>query len=394
MHDVTATDRITRNVGKPRMERRYNYRIYPSKAQEEQIQRNFGCVRFVYNYFLAKRIEKYEAGEGIYSFYDSCKDLTELKRSEEYKWLREADAHSLQKALKNMDNAYSAFFRRVRDKTGAPGFPRFKDKKTARQSYTSQAQAGKNVIYFTDKEIRLPKLGLVKCSVSRQIPGRILSATVMQIPSGKYYVSVGFTGPDPEPLPQTGAVAGLHFGIRHLAVSSDGETHENHRFLEKSQKKISRLQKRMSRKPSGSANREKARIALAKSYERVINQRTDALQKLTKKVVQDYDLICIRNEPLGEMMKHRPFSYKLSDASWGEFARLLKYKCSWYGKKLVEIDPSYPSVQLCSSCGHKNAQLKKSSKPEWICPNCGTKQNRAINAAKNTLAEGLRREES
>ena len=372
------------------VEKRYNYRIYPNKEQEEQIQRNFGCVRFIYNYYLAKRIEKYESGEGMYRFYDACKDLTELKRTEGYEWLRKADAHSLQNAIKNMDNAYTAFFRRVREKNGAPGFPCFKSKKETRQSYTSQAQTGKNVIYFTDKEIRLPKLGLVKCSVSRQIQGRILSATVTQVPSGKYYVSICFTGPGAEQLPQTGKRVGLHFGVKTLAVSSDGRVYENHRFLEKSQKKISRLQKRMSRKPSDSTNREKARIALAKAHERVKNQRADAMQKLTTQLVREYDVICVRDDKLREMKRHRQYSYFLSDASWGEFIRLLKYKCEWYGKQLVEIDPSYPSVQLCSSCGHKNTEVAKKRLPIWTCPNCSAKHDRAKNAAKNTLAEGLR----
>jgi len=372
------------------MEKRFNYRIYPTAEQEAQIQKNFGCVRFVYNYFLNKRIEKYKAGEGIYGYYDACRDLTQLKKQDEYAWLREADSHSLQKAIKNMNYAYSEFFRRVREKSGAPGFPRFKSKRETRRSYTSQAQPGKEVIRLLDNKIKLPKLGLVDCSVSRPIEGRIVSASVIQVPSGKYFVSVCCTDVEPEPFTPTGKEIGLHFGIKTLAVSSDGQTFENNRYFERSQKKISRLRRRMSRKQKDSANREKARIQLAKAYERAKNQKTDMMQKLTTELVSEYDAICVRDEELTKMVRERAFAYYMSDASWGEFVSLLRYKCGWYGKTLIEVEASFPSVQLCSLCGHKNAELAQKALREWICPNCGAKHERAKNAAVNTLNEGLR----
>ena len=373
------------------MEKRYNFRIYPNGEQEAQIQKNFGCVRFVYNYFLNKRIEQYKAGGGIYSYYDASRDLTQLKKQEEYAWLKEADSHSLQNALKNMNYAFSEFFRRVREKSGAPGFPRYKTKRETRQSYTTQAQAGKEVISFEgNRKIRLPKIGLVDCRASRQIEGRILSASVSQAPSGKYFVSVCCTDIEPEPFPLTGEAVGLHFGIRTLAVTSDGENIENNRYLEKTQKKISRLQRSVSRKPKGSANREKARIALAKAYERVKDQRTDTLQKLTTQLVRDYDTICVRGEDLAKMVRARPYSYYLSDASWGELVRQLKYKCAWYGKTLIEVEPKFPSAQLCSSCGSRNAELANKPTQKWACAVCGATHERARNAAINTLNEGLR----
>ena len=373
------------------MEKRFKFRIYPNKEQEIQIQKNFGCVRFVYNYFLSKRIEKYEAGEGIYGYCDAGRDLTQLKKQEDYAWLREADSHSLQNALKSMDFAFSEFFRRLREKNAAPGFPRFKPKRAARQSYTTQAQKGKNVIYFEgNRKIRLPKLGLIDCRVSRAIEGRILSASVIQTPSGKYFVSVCCTEAQTRPYPKTGAVIGLHFGVKSLAVTSDDERIENNRYLQNAQKKISKLQRRMSRKPKGSANREKARIQLAKAYERVNNQKTDAMQKLTMRLVREYDTICVREEEVSKMIRQHPYSYYLSDASWGEFVRQLKYKCEWYGKSLVKVEPGFPSAQLCSFCGKKNQEVSKKNIQEWICPECKTKHARAKNAAMNTLKEGLR----
>jgi len=372
------------------MEKRYNFRIYPNKAQEKQIQKNFSACRFVYNYFLAKRIERYKAGGGIYSYYEACGDLTALKNTTGYEWLKEADSHSLQNALKNMNFAFTEFYRRVREKNAAPGFPRFKKKRETKQSYTCQAQPGRNVIYLTDKKIQLPKLGLVECRVSRRTEGRVISASVYQVPSGKYYVSVCCTEFEPRQLAPTGAVTGLHFGVRALAVTSDGDVIENKRFQEKMQKKISRLARRVSRKQRDSANREKARIVLAKAYEQLKNRKTDTLQKVTTELVKNYDTICVRDEKLKQMLKNPLFAYYLSEASWGEFVRLLKYKSNWYGKKIVEIDANYPSVQICSSCGHKNTALAKNRAQKWACPKCGTTHKRAKNAAKNTLSEGLR----
>lgn len=368
------------------MDVRYRFRIYPTEEQEVQIRKNFGCVRFVYNYFLSKRIERYKAGKGIYGFNEACKDLTALKNTEGYEWLREADSHSLQRAIKNMDSAYTAFFRKLRQKEGSLGFPRFKKKSESRQSYTSSRNG--NSICFAQNAIKLPKLGLVECKISKIIVGRILSASVIRVPSGKYYVSVCFTNFEPTRFPLTGRAAGLHFGIRALAVSSDGEVFENPRFLEKSRKKISQLQRRLSRKQSDGANREKARIALAKAYERVAQSRTDMLQKLTTRLVREYDILCIVEHDIPKLLKP-PFSFYLSDAAWGELAQLLQYKCDWYGKRLVKISANFPCVQLCSECGYKNAELTKRKSQTWVCPKCGAEHDRAHNAAKNILAEGL-----
>ncbi|MDR1320513.1 MAG: transposase [Gracilibacteraceae bacterium] len=373
------------------MEKRYNFRLYPTKTQEKQIRRNFGSVRFVYNYFLNKRIERFKADGSFYSYGEAAKDLTALKKTAGYEWLREADSHSLQNALKKMDRAYAAFFRRVRETRGAPGFPRFKRKRETRRSYTSQSQAGRAYIELGERAIKLPKLGLVKCRVSRQAEGRIVNASVFQVPSGKYYVSVCCTDIEARELPRTGQAVGLHLGIKDLAIASDGRTFENGRFLEKAQKKISRLQRRLSRKSNDSASREKARIALAKAHERMKNQRTDALQKLTTQLTRDYDLICVRGEELRKMARRRPFARYLADAAWGELISKLRYKCGWYGKTLAVIDPSYPSTRICGACGHKSGEASAGKRTGvWTCPECGATHQRARNAAANTLEEGRR----
>jgi putative transposase len=180
-------------------------------------------------------------------------------------------------------------------------------------------------------------------------------------------------------------------GIRNLATTSDGKRFDNLRSFEKSMKKIARLQRQVSRKSKDGKNREKARIRLALAYERAVNQKTDTLQKITTRLVNEYDVICVRNEQIIEKMKNPFFAKYMSDAGWGEFVKQLTYKCEWYDKHLVKISNWHPSAQLCSSCGHQNPEVnKKKFLREWDCSNCSTRHNRAINAARNILAEGMR----
>ncbi|MCI8454950.1 MAG: transposase [Lachnospiraceae bacterium] len=387
------------------MERRYNFRIYPNPAQETQIQKNFDCVRFVYNYYLAKRREAYESGRGIIGYNEMCRDMTQLKRTAGYEWLREADHNSLQRALKQLDLAFQKFFRNVKQKGTAPGFPVFKSKKSLRQSYTSPASTPKQ---YTDKRtgnvreqkssvalyensIKLPKLGRVKCRVSKKAEGRILSATVLRTAAGRYFVSLVFTDWGPVPFLQTGKAAGMQLGIRTLVTLSDGTEIKNPYFLKKSRKKILRLQKELSRKTSGSQNYEKARKRLARAYEHTHNQKADMLHKLTTQLVREYDVLCVRDEPLKKMIRERRFAGPLLDAGWGALVSELSYKCGWYGKTLVKIDPLYPSTRRCSVCGFEYMPVSRQKRiMEWNCPSCHTRHKRAVNAAVNLLKEGMR----
>ena len=216
-------------------------------------------------------------------------------------------------------------------------------------------------------------------------------ASVLQVASGKYLVSICCTDVKPKQFPKTGVSVGLHFGIKILAMTSTGEVIENHRYLEKAQRKISRLQRQLSRKPRDSKNRKKARIKLARAYEKVSNRKMDTLQKTTTQLVRNYDVICVRNEELLKMIRERPYAYYLSDASWGEFSSQLEYKCRWYDKRFIKIETRYPSVQLCNVCGYKNSKLVNQKIHKWTCPKCETDHERAKNAAINTLAEGLRK---
>ena len=369
------------------MEQTSKFRLYPNKEQENLIQRTFGCVRFVHNTFLGKRIDAYKTEKKTLNYCACSAILTEMKRDEAYAWLKEVDSIALQQTLRNVDGSFQLFWRSCKS-GGNVGFPNFKKKHDGHKSYTT-----KQNIEVLDGYIKLPKLGKVKCRVSKQVRGRILNATISQAPSGKYFVSVCYTDVEITPYKKTGAMVGLDMGLKEFAITSDGKKYENRKYSTKAARRLARLQRRLSRKPKDSKRREKARIAVARQHEKVANKRADYIHKLTTQIVRDYDVIAIEDLKVQEMeqaAKYRRLRKAIGDTALYEVRRQLEYKSAWYGKKVVKVSGEYASSQLCSVCGYRNEKTKDLSVRKWVCPQCGAEHDRDVNAAKNILAEGLR----
>ena len=369
------------------MEKAYKFRIYPNKEQEILIQKTFGSCRFVYNHYLAKKINLYKTENKSLSKMD-CNNSCNRELKKEYIWLKEVDKFALTNSIYNLDNAYQNFFRRIKQGDNKAGFPKFKSKKDNHKSY--KTSYSNNNIQVLEKQIKLPKLGLVKCKVSKEIQGRILSTTISQNPSGKYFVSVCCTEVEISQYSPTGSAIGIDLGIKKFVITSDGIKISNPKYLSKSEKKLAQLQRQLSRKTIGSNNRNKARIKVAKQHEKVSNQRNDFLQKLSTQFIKENDVICLENLQIKNMVKNHKLAKSISDVSWSEFCRMIEYKSVWHDKIYHKIDRFYASSQTCNVCGYKNTDTKDLNVRQWICPKCNANHQRDVNAAVNILNQGLK----
>ena len=366
------------------MERAYEIRIYPNAAQRELAERTFGCCRWVYNRCLETRKAEYERTGRSPSVYQLQKLVTAWKRTDA-PWLGEVDSHALQQAAVNLGRAFDGFFRRCRA-GGKPGYPRFKSKRDARQSYRTNW----GISVPDARHIKLPKLGLVKARISRPVKGRIVSATIKRVPSGKYFCVLCCTDcPEPEAAPGAIAVLGIDAGVHDLMARSDGVKIANPKALARGERKLAREQRRLSRKRKGSKRREKQKRKVALVHERIANQRKDAIHKATTDAVRESQAIAVEDLNVRGMEKNRRLAKSVADASMSEMARQLEYKCAWHGRRFVKVSRWYPSSKMCSCCGHVLEELPLSIRA-WTCPVCGCRHDRDLNAALNIAREGAR----
>lgn len=329
----------------------------------------------------------YKSEKKSLSFNECSEELTVLKKSEDTLWLKEPDKFALQYTLKDLDQAYQNFFREIKKGNKGQGFPKFKSKKNNRRKYRTAYT--NNNIEVLEKHIKLPKLGKVKARIHRPIEGKIVNATIEQTPSGKYFVSVCCSEVPVSILEESNNNIGLDLGLKELMVDSNGNKYENLKPYCQLEKKLGKEQKRLSRKEKQSNNYYRQRKKVGRLHERIRNIRVDYLHKLSHKIINDNQVICLENLNVNGMLKNHKLAKHISDSSWYELKRQLEYKAYWYGRSIVAIDRFYASSKLCHKCKYKYEDLDLSIR-YWTCPVCHTEHDRDINAAINIREEGLR----
>ncbi len=353
--------------------------------------KSFGSCRFFYNYALNLTSQTYkETGKGL-SRNDIINLLPDLKK--EYEWLKEPPSQALQQVALNLSSAFLNFF------AGRGRYPRFKKKQNRQSIRLPQG------CKLEDDHLKLPKFGKVYCKVSRQPTGKLKSVTVSQTPSGQYYASCLFDDGTEKPEQSSeGKAVGVDLGISHFAITSDGSKHGSPKYYRQYEQKLARNQKELSRKQKGSNNRNQARTKVARVHEKITRCREDFLHKLSRNLVDgaykpwrkppgtaphENQVIVVENLAVMNIVRNSKLAKSISDAGWGQFCTLLKYKCEWEGKTYIEVDRFFPSSKTCNHCLHQVDSLPLEIR-NWECPSCGTEHDRDVNAAKNIRDEGLR----
>ena len=361
------------------MKRAYKYKIKPTYKQQHQLLQTFGCTRFIYNWGLDKKTKAWTNEHKTITYFELAKELTQLKQTEEYKWLKDVPNECLQQSLRNLDNAYTQFFKAKK------GFPKFKSK---RKSKDCSKYLNAVKFDFDNWKVRIPKCGWVKLCNNKSFDlstSKIGTLTVSRDKCGEYWCTIVVEDNTPQKSKakiSEGTSVGIDLGIKNYAILSDGTKYSNPKYYERSQQRLKLLQQRFARTQKGSNRHEAMRLKVARQYRKITNMRNDFLHKLTTDLVSRYDTICLENLNVEGMMKNHNIAMAIQSASWGEFVRQIKYKSEWFGKNVIFIGRFEPSSKTCSKCGYVNSDLTLKDR-EWFCPVCGEHHDRDINAAIN-----------
>ena len=368
------------------MKKAHKIRIYPNSRQEIQIQKTFGCVRFYWNFLLDQRITNYKQKKENPEYIENKLTYAGLKKQEEFAWLKEIEAQPLSQVNMDLNKAYKNTF------NSKFGFPKFKSKKYSKKSYRTAVGMKVNGRYFY-----VSKVGWVKMAEELRFKGKLMNVTISQSKSGKYFATFLVETENVLKEPVTDSI-GLDLGLTHFCITSAGEKIDSKRFYRSLEQRLIREQRKLSkrlevakqhnRKLDECRNYQKQKVKVARIHEKIANQRMDFLHKLSSRLTDENQIICVEELNVKGLVKNHKLAKSISDVSWSEFVRQLDYKCQWKGRTLVKVDRFFPSSQLCSSCGHNDGK-KELNIREWVCSHCGTLHDRDINASINIKTEGL-----
>lgn len=368
------------------MIRAYKYKLKPTMKQQKMLSQAFGNARFIYNWGLERKKTEWEQNKKNVSYFDLAKELTLLKKDGNHDWLNNSANVSLQQSLRNLDNAYTKFFKAKK------GFPKFKTKKNKRDTIKFIASVHFD---FETFRVSIPKIGKVKFCKNKKFDedAKLGTLTVTRDTCGEYWCTIVVEDNKPN-IPKTKVCEetsiGIDLGIKDYAIISDGTKYGNPKFLEKGQKHLADLQKKLSATQTGSKRHEKARLKVAQCHKKIANRRSDFIHKLSTMIIKHdgWDTICLEDLNIAGMLQNHNLAQSINSVAWNEFVRQLKYKSEWYGKNVILIGRFEPSSKTCSSCGYIKSDLTLSDR-EWICPQCGTKHDRDVNAAINIKKFGI-----
>ena len=355
----------------------YRYRLYPDKEQVVYLSKLFGCCRLVYNYFLNEKQLQYKETKSSDSYNIQQSKLTQLRKIEEYNFLNEMPLQVLQASLRNMHTAFDRFYKHK------GGYPNYKNKRDKQAFKIAQPKT----FHIKDNKLHIPKLKSgIKCKVSKELVGEPCFATVTKTKSGRYFVSITVKQDNYQPYSHTNKSMGLDLGIKDLVITSDGVKYPRlKKQIKQLKRKLKHNQRHLSRKQHGSKRYEKQVLKCNRIYEKITNVKVDYIHKITTELVKTYDIIKVEDLNIKGMVKNHKLAEVINECNWGEFVRMLQYKCDWNNKQLVKVDRFYPSSQICSECGCRNKKVKNLAIRQWTCECCGTLHDRDINAAINIL---------